>query len=113
MAKVTKKEMFERIANMVDDVEIKEFCEHEIAILSKKRASVNSKKKAETEARAERLYNALAEMDKPVTFKELKELCSDEEVKSYSPQRMSALVRFLGDKVTKEYIKKDAYFTVA
>lgn len=113
MAKVTKKEMFERIANMVDDVEIKEFCEHEIAILSKKRASVNSKKKAETEARAERLYNALAEMDKPVTFKELKELCSDEEVKTYSPQRMSALVRFLGDKVTKEYIKKDAYFTVA
>lgn len=110
---MTKKEMFTKIANMVDDVEVKEFCAHEIEILSKKRNSVNSKKKAETEARAEKLYNALAEMDKPVTFKELKELCSDEEVKTYSPQRMSALVRFLGDKVHKEYIKKDAYFTVA
>lgn len=113
MAKVTKKEMFERIINMTSDEEIKAFCEHEIDILSRKRVSVNSKKRKETEERANRLYNALAEMDKPVTFKELKELCSDEEVKTYSPQRMSALVRFLGDKVNKEYIKKDAYFTVA
>lgn len=113
MAKVTKKEMFERIMGMVEDTEIKDFCEHEIALLSKKRTSVNSKKKAETEARAEKLYNALAEMDKPVTFKELKELCSDEEVKTYSPQRMSALVRFLGEeRIRKEYIKKDAYFSV-
>jgi hypothetical protein len=48
-----------------------------------------------------------------VTFKELKALTSDEEVQTYSPQRMSALVRFLGDRVHKEYIKKDAYFTVA
>ena len=110
---MTKKEMFTKIANMVDDVEVKEFCAHEIEILSKKRSSVNSKKKAETAERAERLYNALAEMDKPVTFKELKALTSDEEVQTYSPQRMSALVRFLGDRVHKEYIKKDAYFTVA
>ena len=110
---MTKKEMFEKIANLVDDVEVKEFCAHEIEILSKKRSSANSKKKAETAERAERLYNALAEMDKPVTFKELKALTSDEEVQTYSPQRMSALVRFLGDRVHKEYIKKDAYFTVA
>ena len=87
---MTKKEMFTKIANMVDDVEVKEFCAHEIEILSKKRSSVNSKKKAETAERAERLYNALAEMDKPVTFKELKALTSDEEVQTYSPQRMSA-----------------------
>lgn len=110
---MTKKEMFEKIANLVDDVEVKEFCAHEIEILSKKRSSANSKKKAETAERAERLYNALAEMDKPVTFKELKALTSDKEVQTYSPQRMSALVRFLGDRVHKEYIKKDAYFTVA
>lgn len=110
---MTKKEMYTKIMATVNDEEIKAFCEHEIEILSRKRTSVNSKKRKETEARAEKLYNALAEMDKPVTFKELKELCSDEEVKTYSPQRMSALVRFLGDRVRKEYIKKDAYFTVA
>lgn len=110
---MTKVEMFNKIANMVEDAEVKAFCEKEIALLSKRSASKNSKKRAETEARAEKLYNALAEMDRPVTFKELKELCSDEEVKTYSPQRMSALVRFLGDRVTKEYIKKDAFFSVA
>ena len=110
---MTKKEYFEKIKGLVDDVEIQEFCDKQIEILSRKRTSANSKKRKETEARAEKLYNALAEMDKPVTFKELKELCSDEEVKSYSPQRMSALVRVLGDKVHKEYSKKDAYFTVA
>lgn len=110
---MTKTEMFNKIANMVNDEEIKAFCAHEIEILSKRNSSKNSKKRAETAERAERLYNALAEMDKPVTFKELKALTSDEQVKSYSPQRMSALVRFLGDRVHKEYIKKDAYFTVA
>ena len=111
---MTKKEYFEEIKNLLaDNTEIVEFCDKQIDLLSRKRKSVNSKKKAETMERAERLYNALAEMDKPVTFKELKALCSDEEVKTYSPQRMSALVRVLGDRVVKEYIKKDAYFTVA
>lgn len=110
---MTKTEMFTKIANMINDEEIKAFCAHEIEILSKRNSSKNSKKRAETEARAERFYNALAEMDKPVTFSQLKELTSDKEVAKYSSQRMSALVRFLGDKVHKEYIKKDAYFTVA
>ncbi len=110
---MTKKEMYAMIMDSVDNAEIKAFCEHEIEILSRKRTSANSKKRKETAERAEKLYNALAEMDRPVTFKELKTLCSDEEVKLYSPQRMSALVRFLGDRVNKEYIKKDAYFTVA
>lgn len=73
----------------------------------------NSKRKAETQARAEKLYNALAEMDKPVTFKELAELTSDTEVKSWTPQRMTALVRTLGDRVTKETIKRVNYYAVA
>ena len=110
---MTKKEYFEKIKAMVEDVEIKDFCDKQIESLNKRNVSKNSKKRAETEARAEKLYNALAEMDKPVTFSQLKELTSDEEVASYSAQRMSALVRFLGeDKVHKEYIKKDAYFSV-
>ena len=111
---MTKKEMFEYIKSECNENEkITTFCDKQIEMLSRKRKSVNSKKKAETMERAERFYSALAEMDKPVTFKELKTLCSDEEVKTYSPQRMSALVRVLGDRVVKEYIKKDAYFIVA
>lgn len=109
---MTKIEYFEKIKTMVDDVDVQEFCDKQIESLKKRNSRTNSKKKAETEARANRLYNALAEMDKAVTFKELRELTSDEEVKSYSPQRMSALVRYLGDKVKKEYVQKDAYFSV-
>ena len=110
---MTKIEYFEAIKAKVDDTDIQAFCDKQIESLKKRKSYTNSKKKAETEERAMRVYNALSEMDKPVTFKELKELTSDEEVKSYSPQRLSALVRFLGDKVTKEYVKKDAYFSVA
>lgn len=110
---MTKKEMYAKIMETVNDAEIKAFCEHEIEILSRKRSSVNSKKRKETEERAEKFYNALLEMDKPVTFSMLRNLCSDEEVKSYSPQRMSALVRFLGSRVRKEYINKEAFFSVA
>ena len=110
---MTKIEMFNKIANMVNDDEVKEFCAKQIASISKQNSNKNSKKRLETEARAEHLYNALAEMDKPVTFKELRALTSDEEVANYSPQRMSALVRFLGEKVNKEYINKEAYFSIA
>ncbi len=45
---MTKKEMFTLIANETSNEEIKAFCAHEIEILSKKRSSVNSKKRAET-----------------------------------------------------------------
>lgn len=80
---------------------------------TKKRASVNSKAKAEADARAERVYNALAEMDKPVTVSELIALTSDEEVANYTNQRVSALLRKLGDKVVKTVDKKVSRFSVA
>ena len=110
---MTKKEMFNLIATVnADNAEIVAFCEKEIALLSKKR-SVNSKAKAEADARAEKVYNALLEMDKPVTISELIALTTDEEVKRYTNQRVSALMRKLGDKVIKEMIKGKAYFSVA
>lgn len=110
---MTKKEMFAHIATVnADNAEIVAFCEKEIALLSKKR-SVNSKAKAEADARAEKVYNALLEMDKPVTISELIALTTDEEVKGYTNQRVSALMRKLGDKVIKEMIKGKAYFSVA
>lgn len=80
---------------------------------TKKRTSVNSKAKAEADARAERVYNALAEMDKPVTVSELIALTSDEEVANYTNQRVSALLRKLGDKVVKTVDKKVSRFSVA
>ena len=80
---------------------------------AKKRTSVNSKAKAEADARAEKVYNALAEMDKPVTVTELIALTSDEDVAGYTNQRVSALMRKLGNRVVKEVVKGKSYFTVA
>lgn len=73
----------------------------------------NAQRKAETAQRAEKLYNALAEMDQPVTIGELKELTSDPDVKGWTPQRCSALIRSLGDKVVKQTIKGKSYFAIA
>ena len=111
---MTKKEMFAHIATVnADNAEIVAFCEKEIELLSRKRSSVNSKAKAEADARAEKVYNALAEMDKPVTVTELIALTSDEDVSGYTNQRVSALLRKLGERVTKEMVKGKAYFSVA
>ena len=78
-----------------------------------KKKSVNSKAKAEADARAEKVFAALSEMDKPVTVSELIALTSDEEVASYTNQRMSALLRKLGDRVIKTVDKKVSRFSVA
>lgn len=111
---MTKKEMFAHIATVNSaDAEIVAFCEKEIELLSRKRSSVNSKAKAEADARAEKVLAALGEMDKPVTITELLALTSDEEVAGWTNQRVSALIRKLGDKVTKEMVKGKAYFSVA
>lgn len=111
---MTKKEMFAHIATVNSaDAEIVAFCEKEIELLSRKRSSVNSKAKAEADARAEKVLAALGEMDKPVTITELLALTSDEDVAGWTNQRVSALIRKLGDKVTKEMVKGKAYFSVA
>lgn len=108
---MTKKEMFVAIKAVVaDNQEMVDFIDHEIELLSK-RKSDNSKAKAESDARATKVYNALCEMDKPVTIAELKALTSDEDVKAWTSQRISALIRNLGDsKVCKVMNKKTAYF---
>ena len=110
---MTKKEMFATIANLcADNEEIVNFCNHEVELLSKKRSD-NTKAKAEADARAEKVFLALSEMDKPVTITELLKLTSDEEVAGYSNQRVSALIRKLGDRVVKTMDKKTAYFSIA
>lgn len=111
---MTKKEMFETIMNLDNATqEIKDFCAHEIELLGKKKSNGNSKKKAETAQRAELVYSALAEMESPVTVGDLIKLTSNEEVASYNSQRVTALIRSLGDRVTKETIKGKTFYTVA
>ena len=104
---MTKVEMFNEIREYCKNrPDFVEFLDHEIDLISRKRSSVNSKAKAEADARAEKLYTALAEMTEPVTLSELARLTSDPEVAEYSNQRMSALVRKLGNRVAKTTDKK-------
>lgn len=111
---MTKKEMYVNIANLLsENEEVVAFCEHEIELLSKKKSSGNAKAKAEAEARAEKVYEALAKMEKPVTITEFLALTDDEEVASFTNQRVSALIRKLGERVTKEIVKGKSYFSVA
>ena len=99
--------------NSIDDKEVVDKLMALREQYSRKRSSSNSKAKAEAAERAEKVYNALAEMDKPVTITELINLTSDEEVASYTNQRVSALIRKLGDKVNKTMVKGKAYFEIA
>lgn len=111
---MTKKEMFVAIKEVVaDNAEMVEFLDKEIALLSRKRSNANSKAKAEADERAEKVYNALLEMGEPVTITELINLTSDADVANYTNQRVSALIRKLGTKVTKEVRKGKSYFYVA
>ena len=99
--------------NLVDD----EVAEKLTALkeqLSKKHSSAsNDKKRAESDARAEQVYAALAEMDEPVTASDLVTLTSNEEVSNYSIPRVAALLRKLGDRVVKEQKGKKTYYSVA
>lgn len=113
---MAKKDTFATIANILTETghaDLAEVMKHEIEMLTRKRSTGNAKAKAETEARAEKVYNALAEMENPVTITELLKLTADEEVASYTNQRVSALMRKLGDRVVTEKVKGKTYFTVA
>ena len=116
--KVTKKEMFGRLIEIVEganvqDVEtIVEFLNHEIELVSKKRNGQTKVQKA-NEGLIEVIYNAIAEAGKPVTVTEIYEMVKSDEITS--PQKVSALVKKLVDaeRVVRTEEKKKAYFSVA
>lgn len=116
--KVTKKEMFGRLIEIVEganvqDVEtIVEFLNHEIELVSKKRNGQTKVQKA-NEGLIEVIYNAIAKAEKPVTVTEIYEMVKSDEITS--PQKVSALVKKLVDaeRVVRTEEKKKAYFSVA
>ena len=116
--KVTKKEMFGRLieivegANVEDVNAIVEFLNHEIELVSKKRNTQTKTQKA-NEGLVEVVYNAIAEADKAITVTELFEIVKNDEIKS--AQKTSALVKKLVDagRVARTEEKGKAYFTIA
>ena len=116
--KVTKKEMFGRLievvkgANVEDANAMVEFLNHEIELVSKKRNGQTKTQKA-NEGLIEVIYNAIAEAGKAVTVTELFGMTKSDEITS--AQKVSALVKKLVDagRIAREEIKGKAYFTIA
>lgn len=118
--KVTKKERFEMIKEIVlnacveNEAEMIEFIDNEINLLNKKRASgAKTATQKENEVLVEKLYEALAEIGRPVTVSELQK--ENEEFGAMSNQKVSALMKKLKDagRVNKVDDKKKAYFSIA
>ena len=119
--KMTKKEMFTMVANVVENAEVEnkaemlEFLAHEVELLNRKSGkSGETKTQKENKVLMEQLLVALAEFEKPVTVSEfMKE--STHEVATLSNQKLSALFKKLveAEKVVKTTEKKKSYFSVA
>lgn len=112
--KLTKKEKYGMVLNYIQDNEmLVEFIENEINLLNKK-ASSNSKTQTQkdNEVIKEKLVALLTEIAKPITITELQKL--NEEMGSYSNQKLSALLKQLHDEkiVNKFTDKKKTYFHI-
>lgn len=119
-SKMTKKDWFAVIREMVDAVdredkaEMLAFIDHEVELLSKKKSSTNSKKDKEMEELCIKVELALAEFDKPVTITEfMKE--STHEVATLSNQKLTSIFKKCKDErhtIKRDEVKKKAYFTL-
>ena len=114
---MTKREMFTEIANLLADREdIVEFCNHEIELLSRKRATGSSKptkqQVANEATKAEILDILPTENEEGMTATEVMVALNKD---GMSIQRVSALLRqlVLGGQVTKVTEKKVSRFTIA
>ena len=99
-------------ANVDNSEEIIDFLNHEIE-LAKKKSSVKTKTQKENEVLMEVVFNALAEVGKPVTVSELME--ANEEVGAMKNQKVSALLKKLkeDERVVRVEDKRKAYFSIA
>jgi hypothetical protein len=116
-AKMTKKDHFKVLKEIVKgnerEVELVAFIDHEIELLVKKSAKsgMTATQKANAEI-MEKIVNALAVMDKPVTVTELQKGFA--ELDALSNQKMSALLKKLVDegRVVKTIDKKKSLFSL-
>ena len=112
---MTKKEMFAEIRKVViDNAEMVAFIDHEIELLNRK--SGGSRKPTKTQLENEGfkadILATLAEIDRPVTIKELIAEC--EPIAHLTNQRITHMLTALrkDGQVQREYIKKVAYFAL-
>ena len=118
--KLTKKEMFAMVIEVVNGVEVENreemlnFLNHEVELLNKKSSkSGETKTQKENKVLMEQLKEALAEMTVPVTISEFQEK-STHEIATLSNQKLSALLKKLveSEEVVKTSDKKKSYFAL-
>lgn len=122
MTKLTKKDYFKMLAEVVENssienkVELQGFISHEVELLDRKsanRGTTETAKTKENNAIIEKIYNALAGLNRAVTITELQAEVA--ELADYTNQKISALMKKLVDsnKVVKVVDKKKSYFKIA
>ena len=113
---MTKREMFAEIRNIVaDNEEMVAFIDHEIELLERKSNSPKkpTKTQVENDGFKAEIVAYLTEVDTPKTIKELQA-----EIPSISGLTNQRITHMLTDLVktetlTKEYVKKTPYYSVA
>ena len=118
IVKVTKKQRFEQIANLLkDNAEIVEFCNHEIELLEKKRTNGNKKGNEIAEKNVELVYQVLSTVERAtatelIATNELNELANENGI--VTTQKVSAYLNKLVEsgRVKKITEKKKTYFSV-
>lgn len=121
MKKITKKEMFAMVMEVVanssaeNKAEMEKFIAHEIELLeNKKSKSGQSKTQKENEILKEEIFAELSKLENKVTVSEFQAVTRFAPPE-FSNQKISALLNQLEKtgKVKKEVIKKKSYFFVA
>ena len=117
--KITKKEMFERLIEIVERASIsvedtnmlRDFLDAQIALVAKK-SGTKTKTEIEHEKLVEAVYEALVEINEPVTATEMLARIDIEGISSN--QKLSSLLKKLVDcgRVIKTSDKKRSYFSV-
>ena len=112
---MTKREMFAEIRKVViDNAEMVAFIDHEVELLNRKSGGTRKPTKNQLENAQFKadILAALTEVGKPVTIKELCEVCPT--IAGLTNQRITHMLTDLrkGGEVTREYIKRVAYFAL-
>ena len=113
---MTKREMFAEIRNLViDNAEMVAFIDHEVELLDKKSNSAKkpTKTQIENDGFKATIVAYLATADAPKTIKDLQSEIA--ELAGLTNQRITHMLTDLvkAGTLTKEYVKKTPYFSIA
>lgn len=119
--KMTKRDYFNEVLAIVENAkkdiknyeDVKNFIEHEIELLNKKKSSTKpTKTQVENEKIKARILEVLTEVNEVMT---ISELMGADGLENYSNQKLSALANQLvkEEKVVKTSVKKVSYFKIA